>query len=138
MRIKSLVSGGAIALAFGAGLFISNFVNAETPAIPGLVMRHDLAGLDGQEVIMQSVTIEPGKGIPWHKHPDGQEISYILEGTGKLEIEGQGVREVKTGEGFYIPPGTVHRAFNDSGAPVKVVVVRVNAKGRPIAVPVQK
>jgi hypothetical protein len=32
----------------------------------------------------------------------------------------------------------VHRAFNDSGAPVKVVVVRVNAKGKPIAVPVQK
>ena len=138
MRIKSLLSGAAIAFAFGAGLFVSNYVNAEAPAIPGLVMRHDLAGLDGQEVIMQSVTIEPGKGIPWHKHPDGQEISYVLEGIGKLEIEGQGVREVKAGEGFYIPPGTVHRAFNDSGAPVKVVVVRVNAKGKPIAVPVQK
>jgi quercetin dioxygenase-like cupin family protein len=100
MRNKSLLSGAAIALAFGAGLFVSSFVSAETPAIPGLVMRHDLAGLDGQEVIMQSVTIEPGKGIPWHKHPDGQEISYVLEGAGKLEIEGQGVREVKAGDRF--------------------------------------
>jgi quercetin dioxygenase-like cupin family protein len=138
MRIKPLVSGAAIALAFNAGILVSSLVSAQSSGIPGLVMRHDLRGLEGQEVIMQSVTLAPGGGIPWHQHPDGQEISYVLEGTGKLEIEGEGMREVKAGEGFYIPPGVVHRAFNDSGAPVKVLVVRVNAKGKPIMVPVQK
>jgi quercetin dioxygenase-like cupin family protein len=113
-------------------------VRAQAPAIPGLVLREDLNGLDGQEVIMQAVTLAPGGTIPWHKHPDGHEISFMLEGKAKLEIEGQGVRELAPGEGFHIQPGVVHRAFNDSGAPAKIVVVRVNAKGRPIMVPVQK
>jgi len=138
MRIKSLLPGAAIALAFGAGLFISNFVSAETPSIPGLVLREDLSGLDGQEVIMQQVTIAPGGSIPWHKHPDGHEITYVIDGTAKLEVEGKGVRELKAGDGFHLQPGTVHRAFNDSNAPARVVVVRISAKGKPIAVPVQK
>ncbi len=138
MRIKPLVSGAAIALAFGAGLLVSNFVSAQAPTPPRQVLREDLNGFAGQEVIMQEVTLAPGGSIPWHKHPDGHEISYVLEGTGKLEIEEQGVRELKPGDGFHIQPGVVHRAFNDSNAPVKVVIVRVNAKGKPIMVPVQK
>ena len=138
MRIKSLLSGAAIALAFGAGLFVSSFVSAQAPSIPGLVLREDLNGLDGQEVIMQQVTLPPGGSIPWHQHPDGHEITYVIEGTAKLEVEGKGVRELKAGDGFHLQPGTVHRAFNDSSALAKVVVVRLNAKGKPIAVPVQK
>lgn len=138
MRIKPFISGAVIALVVGAGFFVSGFVSAQAPSLPGLVLREDMNGLDGQEVIMQAVTLVPGGTIPWHRHPDGHEITYVIEGTAKLEIEGKGVRELKAGDGFHLQPGTVHRAFNDSNAPAKVVVVRINAKGKPIAVPVQK
>jgi quercetin dioxygenase-like cupin family protein len=138
MRIRSFASAAVIALAFGAGILISSAGSAQAPSLPGLVLREDMSGLDGQEVIMQAVTLPPGGTIPWHKHPDGHEITYVIEGTAKLEVEGKGVRELKAGDGFHLQPGTVHRAFNDSNAPAKVVVVRINAKGKPIAVPVQK
>jgi len=138
MRRKFLLAGAMLAVTLGAGLIFSDFASAQAPTPPRTVLREDLNGLDGQEVIMQEAVIAPGGSIPWHKHPDGHEISYVVEGTAKLEIEGQGVRELKPGEGFHIQPGTVHRAFNDSNAPAKVVVIRVNAKGKPIAVPVQK
>jgi quercetin dioxygenase-like cupin family protein len=134
MRIRF---GFVIALAFGAGVLISA-VSAQAQSLPGLVLREDMNGLDGQEVIMQAVTLAPGGVIPWHTHPDGHEITYVIEGTAKLEVEGQGVRELKAGDGFHLQPGTAHRAFNDSKAPAKVVVVRINAKGKPVAVPVQK
>lgn len=138
MRRKFLLAGATLAVTFSAFLVFSDYARAQAPTPPRTVLREDLSGLDGQEVIMQEAVIAPGGSIPWHKHPDGHEISYLVEGTAKLEIEGQGVRELKPGEGFHIQPGTVHRAFNDSNAPAKVVVVRVNAKGKPIAVPVQK
>jgi quercetin dioxygenase-like cupin family protein len=138
MRIKPYALGAVIALAFGTGVFVSTLANAQAPYLPGQVLREDMSGLDGQEVIMQAVTIAPGGSIPWHKHPDGHEITYVIEGTAKLEVEGKGVRELKAGDGFHLQPGTAHRAFNDSNAPTKVVVVRINAKGKPIAVPVQK
>jgi quercetin dioxygenase-like cupin family protein len=138
MRIRSFASAAVIALAFGAGILISSVGSAQAPSLPGLVLREDMSGLDGQEVIMQAVTLPPGGTIPWHKHPDGHEITYVIEGTAKLEVEGKGVRELKAGDGFHLQPGTVHRAFSDSNAPAKVVVVRINAKGKPVAVPVQK
>ena len=138
MPRKFLMAGAALAATLGACLIFSDFARAQAPTPPRTVLREDLSGLDGQEVIMQEAIIAPGGSIPWHKHPDGHEISYVVEGTAKLEIDGQGVRELKPGEGFHIQPGTVHRAFNDSNAPAKIAVVRVNAKGKPIMVPVQK
>lgn len=137
MRISAFTAAAFIS-AFGAGLLFSDFASAQAPAPPRQVIREDLNGLAGQEVIMQEVTIAPGGSIPWHMHPDGHEITYVIEGTVKLEVDGQGARELKAGDGFHLQPGTVHRAFNDSAAPAKAVVVRVNAKGKPIAVPVQK
>jgi quercetin dioxygenase-like cupin family protein len=131
MRVRTFI------FAFAAVISFSNFASAQaTP--PRQVIREDMNGLANQEVIMQEVIIAPGASIPWHTHPNGHEISYIVEGTLKLEEEGKGVRDLKPGDGFHIQPGTVHRGMNDSGAPVKVLVVRVNEKGKPIAVPVQK
>lgn len=135
-RLHSLAYAPLIA--FAAVVVFSDFASAQAPTPPRQVIREDLNGLAGQEVIMQEVTIAPGASIPWHMHPDGHEITYVIEGTVKLEVEGQGARELKAGDGFHLQPGTVHRAFNDSAAPAKAVVVRVNAKGKPIAVPVRK
>lgn len=135
-RLHSLAYAPLIA--FAAVVAFSDFGSAQAPTPPRQVIREDLNGLAGQEVIMQEVTIAPGGAIPWHMHPDGHEITYVIEGTVKLEVDGQGARELKAGDGFHLQPGTVHRAFNVSAAPAKVVVVRVNAKGKPIAVPVRK
>jgi quercetin dioxygenase-like cupin family protein len=92
MRRKFLLAGATLAVTFSAFLVFSDYARAQAPTPPRTVLREDLNGLDGQEVIMQEAVIAPGGSIPWHKHPDGHEISYLVEGTAKLEIEGQGVR----------------------------------------------
>jgi quercetin dioxygenase-like cupin family protein len=102
------------------------------------VLRDDLNGLTGQETIMQTVEIGPGGVVPWHTHPDGHEISYVIEGTLALEADGQAKRTLKTGEGFHIQPGTPHSAKNEGSEKTRILVVRLNQKGKPIAVPFQR
>lgn len=102
------------------------------------VLRDDLNGMAGQETIMQALEIAPGGVVPWHTHPDGHEISYLIEGTLTLEVDGQAKRTLKAGEGFHIQPGTPHSAKNEGSDKARIVVVRLNAKGKPIAVPFQR
>jgi quercetin dioxygenase-like cupin family protein len=78
--------------------------------------------------------VEPGAKAGRHTHP-GDEISYVIEGTAQLLIDGQAPRTVKAGESFIIPAGVVHDAHNDSDAPIKLVGVYVVEKGKPLASP---
>src|SRR5438105_8703329 len=102
---KFLRGGLALAAAFVAGIAFSNFGVAQGPSpVPGAreVLRDVLNGLEGQEVIVQEATLPPGAAIPWHMHPDGHEITFVLEGSPTLEIEGQGAKRLQAGEGFHI------------------------------------
>lgn len=138
MNRRLLAFSIALAAAFGGGVLFSSFGAAQAPISARQVLREDLNRLDGQEVIMQEVTIAPGGGTPWHVHADGHEISYVLSGTPTLEIEGKDARVLKAGEGFHIQPGVVHRGINTGSEPAKLAIVRVNAKGKPLMTPVKK
>lgn len=135
-KLRSLAYAPLIA--FGAVIAFSDVAPAQAPTPPRQVIREDLNGLDGQEVIMQELMLAPGGATPWHTHPDGHEIGYVLSGTLKTEVEGKGATEYKPGEGFHINPGVVHRGLNEGSEPARLLVVRVNTKGRPLMVPVQK
>jgi quercetin dioxygenase-like cupin family protein len=137
MKFKFAIAAFAFALVSFAGQ-----ASAQAPAPAGInmknVLRGDLNGLNNQETIMQFLEIAPGAVVPWHTHPDGHEISYVVEGALTLEVEGKGERVLSAGEGFHIQPGTPHTAKNAGTAPVKILVVRLNEKGKPVAVPWQK
>lgn len=141
MHRRFLFSGIVLAAAFAAGIGFSKLVIAQAPSPnPGIreVLRDALNGMEGQEVIMQEATLPPGAVIPWHMHPDGHEISFVIEGSPTLEIEGQGARKLNVGEGFHIQPNVVHRGLNETGKPVKALFVRIKPKDKPIMVPVQR
>jgi quercetin dioxygenase-like cupin family protein len=53
----------------------------------------------------------PGQGHSFHKHPDQEEILYIVAGRIELWIE-QERRILQPGEAAFMPAGTVHAAFN--------------------------
>ena len=126
-------------LAAAAALVISLGGQAAAQAPAGIeiknVLRSDLNGLDNQETIMQYLDIAPKAVVPWHTHPDGHEISFLVEGELTLEEDGKGARTLKAGEGFHVQPGTPHTAVNSGSTTAKVLVVRLNAKGKPVAVP---
>jgi len=54
-----------------------------------------------------SVSFSPGARTAWHAHPVGQTL-YVLSGVGRLQIEGEPVRELCPGDTGIIPPDTRH------------------------------
>ena len=74
--------------------------------------------------------------LPWHIHPDADEIAYVIEGDFTFQIEGEAPRELKAGEASYLAPNVVHRGMNLSSAPVKLFVVRIKPKDKPLVVEV--
>jgi quercetin dioxygenase-like cupin family protein len=91
-----------------------------------------LAGEDGKEVNVQVYTFAPGAVLPWHIHPDAHEVAYVLEGDFTFELAGEQPVTLKPGQADYLPPNVVHRGRNDGTAPVKLFVVRIKPKDKPL------
>ena len=97
------------------------------------VQRVDLSA-PGREAVQAVAELPAGMAVGRHTHP-GEEVSYVLEGTVLLLVDGQPAREVKAGEGFSIPAGVVHDAkvVGDKGS--KVLATYIVEKGKPLATP---
>jgi len=96
-----------------------------------------LAGDASKEVVTDVYSIPAGAVLPWHIHPGAHEVSYIVSGELTLEIEGEGTKHLKAGESFYLHPNAVHRGLNEGPELVKLFVVRVKPKDKPLAVEVE-
>ena len=81
------------------------------------------------------VVIEPNKAPPSHKHNDTEQIFYILEGRGRLEIGKQGghifTETVLPGEVVRIPCRTYHTIHCTSDVPLKYLAIDCFIGGRP-------
>jgi quercetin dioxygenase-like cupin family protein len=89
-----------------------------------------------KDVVTDVYSLPPGTVLPWHIHPDAHEVSYILSGELTLEIAGEGTKHLRAGESFYLHPNAIHRGLNEGPEPVKLFVVRVKPKDKPLAVEV--
>lgn len=54
-----------------------------------------------------NVSFSPGARTAWHAHPVGQTL-YVVSGVGRLQLEGEPVRELRPGDTGIIPPNTRH------------------------------
>jgi mannose-6-phosphate isomerase-like protein (cupin superfamily) len=52
--------------------------------------------------------LEPGQVTERHYHRVSEEIYFLLDGTGVLELDGQ-LRDVQPGDAVLIPPGSWHQ-----------------------------
>jgi mannose-6-phosphate isomerase-like protein (cupin superfamily) len=71
----------------------------------------ELLGLPTAPVRNQSLaeaTLEPGQATERHYHAEAEEIYYLVEGTGDLELDGER-RQVGVGDAVLIPPGAWHQ-----------------------------
>jgi quercetin dioxygenase-like cupin family protein len=120
-----------VCAAAAAAPFLSGAQPAGFKRIP--VQRADLS-VPGREVVQAVAELPAGMAVGRHTHP-GEEVSYVLEGTVLLLVEGQPPREVKAGEGFSVPAGVVHDAkvVGDKGS--KVLATYIVEKGKPLATP---
>lgn len=61
-----------------------------------------------------------------HRHPETEEIYYILEGTGEMRI-GDERQEVHPGDAIAIPPGASHELRNTGNTVLKLLCCCVPA-----------
>ena len=67
------------------------------------------------------VTLNPGKGHDFHKHPDQEEVIYVMSGEIEQWLE-QEKQTLKPGESIFIAPDVVHASFNVGSEPAKLHV----------------
>jgi mannose-6-phosphate isomerase-like protein (cupin superfamily) len=77
----------------------------------------ELLGLPTAPVQNQSLaeaTLEPGQATERHHHAESEEIYYVVEGSGEMELDGER-RRVEVGDAVLIPPGARHQIRADAG-----------------------
>jgi quercetin dioxygenase-like cupin family protein len=83
-----------------------------------------------REVGLQSVTMPPGSGNEFHRHP-GEQWTAVQEGEVTFTVKGKPPQVLKAGDYNYVPRGTVHRQQNLSGKPARYIEMRIFDKGKP-------
>jgi len=103
-----------------------------------LVKSEKLTGIPSMDGYVMDVTIAPGAQSGWHLHP-GHEFSYVQDGEGTLEVQGQPPMRLKKGVGFHVDAMVPHNGINASKtAPLHVAVIYVVESGKPLATPVAR
>lgn len=64
--------------------------------------------------------VAPAATTTLHYHPKTEEIYYITDGTGVMEIDGE-TRAVRVGDAIAIPPGAKHRITNTGTTTLKLL-----------------
>ena len=74
-----------------------------------------------KDLVAIEVNLLSGEGHDFHKHPDQEEVIYVIEGSIEQWLEDN--RQVlNAGDSVFIPADVVHASFNVSSAPAKLFV----------------
>jgi mannose-6-phosphate isomerase-like protein (cupin superfamily) len=81
----------------------------------------ELIGLPTAPVRNQSLaeaTLRAGQATARHYHRESEELYYLLEGSGEMELNGERAR-VGPGDAILIPPGAWHQIRADEDGPLR-------------------
>lgn len=132
MLAATLVVGIALAAIGSRSLYAQH-----EPFKRTMLLKTDLKGLEGKEAVVLLAELAPGAAAGKHYHP-GNEVNYVLEGSGVLEIDGKPAITLQVGTTSHIQPREVHDARNTSATdPLKILVFWVTDKGQPLTIPVK-
>lgn len=94
------------------------------------VLRADLSA-PGREVVQTYIVIPPGAASGGkHTHP-GEEIAFVIEGSLRVEVDGEAPVVKNAGESFIAPAGRVHFAANAGSGTARAVSTYIVEKGKP-------
>ncbi len=130
--VIALLLGMLIGAFMGGGLVLAREGDGAAKVEAQDLFLKDFAGDPGKEVKAQLYTFPPGAILPWHIHPDAHEIAYVIEGTFTFQRAGEEPKVMQEGEADYVAPNVVHHGMNLSDAPVKLFVVRIKPKDKPL------
>ena len=133
MQRTGMIFALVLAVGMGVGWFGHQHLSAQqAPVTRTMLLRTDLAGVEGKEAVIVVAEIAPGATTGKHLHA-GQEFAYLLEGSLRLVADGKPAVTLTPGEAFQQPPRQVHEGQNTSAtAPVKVLAFYIAEKGQPL------
>jgi quercetin dioxygenase-like cupin family protein len=85
----------------------------------GVTKRIVVGPADGYDGYIRVFTLEAGGKSPYHSHP-WYHANYVLEGEGKIVIEGK-EQPIGVGSVAYIDPGMNHNFVNTGSGPLKFI-----------------
>ena len=99
-----------------------------------MLLNMPLAGIDGKEANVVLFDVDADWNIASHFHP-GHIFVYVLEGSIKIEVDGQPEQILAAGEVVYEIPNLNMVASNISSAEgAKILVFQVGDIGEPLTV----
>ena len=130
-------------LALFAAVAVISFVGAQgaaaheiKPAVKSL-LKTPLAGIAGKEANVVLFTVGPGWKIAKHFHP-GHVFVYMLQGSIKIEVEGEPTRVIGPGDVLHEFPDRNMVASNISSTKgARFLVFQVGDIGKPLTVKVK-
>ncbi|QHN04212.1 cupin domain-containing protein [Granulicella sp. WH15] len=90
--------------------------------LPGRMLRWVVTAetTNAQHCSMCVIEVQPGQTVkPAHSHPNGEEVIYLLSGSGRVWIEGE-IGSVKQGCAILFPQGKIHMLQNTGNEVMKV------------------
>jgi len=75
-----------------------------------------------ERLVVIEVTLAPREGHNFHKHPQQEEVIYVLEGVVEQWV-GEQKRSLNSGDSAFIPADTVHASFNVSRQPIRLLAI---------------
>jgi mannose-6-phosphate isomerase-like protein (cupin superfamily) len=69
---------------------------------------------------LAEATLEAGQETTRHYHRKSEELYYLVEGGGLMEVDGQ-TGEVAAGDAVLIPPGAWHQLRNTGTGPLRLL-----------------
>ncbi len=141
LRGRALAIAAVFACGVAVGVLGTRAAGAEPrrePSAPTPVqlLRTDLQGFPGDEVVITTTEWAPGQRLPLHVHPGGHEFAYVLEGAITYEVAGQGTTTVNAGELHHVLPDVAHFGRNDGASRARTLVFRVKPRSQPITLAV--
>lgn len=97
--------------------------SVEALNLPGRDLRWLVTpeNVNAQHCSMCMIKVAPGETVrPAHSHPNGEEVVYIIQGGGRIMIEGV-VEPLKSGQVVLIPQGKIHMLQNNGSEELKAV-----------------
>jgi quercetin dioxygenase-like cupin family protein len=77
---------------------------------------------EARNVTMIEVSLKAGHGHDFHKHPDQEEVIYVMSGQVEQWLETE-KRLLGPGDSIYIDADVVHASFNTGAELAKLMVV---------------
>jgi len=105
------------------GRFITtDQVEREQLPFGGLAWLSRPATTGARDLVVIDVELLPGQGHNFHKHPDQEEVLYLISGRVEQWLERES-RILKPGDAIFINKGVVHASFNTSKEPARFLAI---------------